>query len=115
MHSSVRLALAPVVLALACGHREREGAVNATRHVRPLGRPQLEQLHPGMTLSQAMGILGPRAEINPVPAPVPHLDTEVLVLWRDGPETWIAVLFVPDKDRVLRVPGGTTFAGSRGL
>lgn len=107
------IALAPVVLGLACAHRGETR--EAPDRPAPLSTSELSLVQPGMTLSDVLRILGPHAEINPLPSPVAHFDHEVVVLWRDGPGRWILVIFVPDKDRVLRVPEGTTYAGSMGL
>jgi len=73
------------------------------------------RIAPGMTLSEVMGILGPDAVVDPVPAPVARLDAEVIVLWRDGADRWAVVVFREDDGRVLRVPGGTTFVGFAGF
>jgi hypothetical protein len=85
-----------------------------------LTEAQVAKIKGGMTLSEVMTLLGRRAEINPDPAPFGYAEHEVLVLWREGKERWVGVVFVPDKQRVLRVldpeqAGGTTNIGYAGL
>lgn len=109
--------LVPVLLAVACACRgeKRDGRASDRRDPARLGRAQLDQIRPGMTLSDVLGILGPHAEINPIPSPVAHLDTEVLVIWREGTDKWAVVVFLADEAGVLRVPNGATFVGWKGL
>lgn len=115
MRRSIAVALLPIVLAVACAHRGPERGVPGHAGSNPLSKAQVDRIEPGMTLSEVLAILGPHAEIGPVPCPVAHLDAEVIVLWRDGPDKWVLVIFLPDEDRVLRVPDGTTFAGFHGF
>ena len=61
----------------------------------------------------------PRAEINPDPAPFGYAAPQVIVLWKERIDKWAAVVFVPDKKRVLRVfdfeKTGGTYGGTAGL
>jgi hypothetical protein len=50
-----------------------------------------------------MPLLGSRAEINPDPAPFGYTAPEVIILWREGKDRNVGVVFVPDEHRVLRV------------
>jgi hypothetical protein len=84
-----------------------------------LTKAQVEKIKGGMTLTEVMALLGSRAEINPDPAPFGFAAPEVLILWREGKDRHVGVVFVPDKHGVLRVldtektPG--TNIGFRGL
>jgi hypothetical protein len=83
-----------------------------------LTKSQVDKIKGGMTLTEVMALLGRRAEINPDPAPFGFAEPEVLILWREGKNRRVGVVFVPDKQGVLRVldtekTGGTNigFAG----
>jgi hypothetical protein len=74
------------------------------------------KIRPGMTRQQVGAILGPRSAVNPKPPPFGVGADEVLVLWKEGGERWIAVVFVAGRDNVLRVPTtGETYLGYRGF
>jgi hypothetical protein len=83
-----------------------------------LTKAQVDKIKGGMTLSEVMALLGSRAEINPDPAPFGYAAPEVIILWREGKDRQVGVVFVPDKHGVLRVldpeTGGTNI-GFRGL
>ncbi len=68
-----------------------------------LTKGQVAKIKGGMTLTGVMAILGPRAEINPDPVPFGYVEPEIVVLWREGKERWVGVVFVPEKNGVLRV------------
>jgi hypothetical protein len=68
-----------------------------------LTKAGVDRVKGGMTLAEVMAVFGPRAEINPGPAPLAASPGEVLVVWRDGKAKWAGVVFVPDEKRVLRV------------
>ena len=78
-----------------------------------LTKAQFNKVKEGMTLSEVMALLGRRAEINPDPAPLGYKAPEVLVLWRDGKvwNRWAVVIFVPDKQGVLRAFDDDFFKG----
>jgi hypothetical protein len=83
-----------------------------------LTKAQVDKIKGGMTLAEVMALLGRRAEINPDPAPFGYAEPEVLILWREGKGRRVGVVFVPDKQGILRVldtemTGGTNigFAG----
>ena len=84
-----------------------------------LTKGQVAKITGAMTLTEVMALLGRRAEINPDPAPFGCAEHEVLVLWREGKERWVGVVFVPDKHGVLRVldneKTGETNIGYAGL
>lgn len=84
------------------------GLLVALGHVQPeplpgLTRANVARVRGGMTLSEVLTVLGPRAEINPNPPPFARAPGEVMVVWRAGPAKWVGVVFVADKARVLRV------------
>jgi hypothetical protein len=84
-----------------------------------LTQAAFDKVRGGMTLAEVMDLLGPRAEINPDPAPFGYAAPEVVVLWREGKAKRVGVVFVPDKQRVLRVLDvertGGTYKGAAGL
>jgi hypothetical protein len=84
-----------------------------------LTKAQVAKIKGGMTLTEVMALLGRRAEINPDPAPFGYAAPEVLILWREGKQRRVGVVFGPDKHGVLRVldtekTGGTNI-GYAGL
>jgi len=84
-----------------------------------LTQAQYDKVKGGMTLAEVMALLGPRAQINPDPAPFGYAPPEVLVLWKEGKDRRVGVIFVPDKHHVLRVldteKSGGTYKGAAGL
>jgi hypothetical protein len=77
-----------------------------------LTKTQFAKVKGGMTLTDVMALLGPRAEINPDKPPFGYAAPEVLVVWREGKDRWAGVVFVPDRDRVLRVRNVDTSGGT---
>jgi len=108
------VALAILLAGPACegSAADQEAVGQANR----LTKAQVDKLKSGMTLVEVMAVLGSRAEINPDPPPIASGANEVVVVWREGREKWVGVVFVPGKDRVLRVlNNGETWLDYRGL
>jgi hypothetical protein len=97
------------------GRDEKPAAAQAAK----LTKSGYDKVKGGMTLAEVMALLGPRAQINPDPAPFGYGAPEVLVLWKEAKDRWAGVVFVPDKHRVLRVldteKTSGTYKGAEGL
>jgi hypothetical protein len=97
------------------GLLDHDGKARVVRTVE-LRKEHLDRIKQGMTLKEVQAILGRQTAINPHPAPFAYGGAEVLVLWLESPEKWLGVIFVPSRDRVLRVlPTPGTYLGYRGL
>ena len=75
------VALLPIVLAVACAHRGPERGVPGHAGSNPLSKAQVDRIEPGMTLSEVLAILGPHAEIGPVPCHVVVDGDEASATW----------------------------------
>jgi hypothetical protein len=102
-------------ISLSQANRENKPDVSKAK----LTKAQVAKIKGGMTLSEVMALLGSRAEINPDPAPFGYAAPEVVILWREGKDRNVGVVFVPDDHRVLRVldisKTGGTYMGSTEL